>query len=180
MLAPQSCPTLCNPIEYSLPASSVHGISQVRIILEWVAIPFSRGSFQPRAQTWVSSITGRFFTIWAIWVSYQLTWRTAAGVRASRGVSWETIPKRRAVCTPPSHVLSVLMSLTNWILMCTDVREDHKKTVLGACMWPVCSVARGSQRRMERIKNKDYRHPKKHACCHSWVFVKILYICLWV
>ena len=44
--------------------SSVHGILQARI-LEWVAIPFSRGSPQPRDQAWVSCIAGRFFTIWA-------------------------------------------------------------------------------------------------------------------
>ena len=37
------CPTLCNPVDYSPPDSSVHGISQARI-LEWVAISFSRGS----------------------------------------------------------------------------------------------------------------------------------------
>ena len=45
----------------SLPGSSVHGISQARI-LEWVAIPFSRGSSLRRDQTWVSCIAGRFFT----------------------------------------------------------------------------------------------------------------------
>ena len=45
----------------SLPRSSIHGILQARI-LEWVAIPFSRGSSQPRDQTWVSCIAGRFFT----------------------------------------------------------------------------------------------------------------------
>ena len=42
----QLCPTLCDPIGYSLPGSSVHGILQARI-LEWVAFPFSRGSSQP-------------------------------------------------------------------------------------------------------------------------------------
>ena len=43
----QSCPTLCDPVHYSQPGSSVHGILQARI-LEWVAISFSRGSSQPR------------------------------------------------------------------------------------------------------------------------------------
>ena len=42
----------------------VHGILQARI-LEWVAIPFSKGSFQPRDQTQVSPIAGGFFTSWA-------------------------------------------------------------------------------------------------------------------
>ena len=59
----QSCPTLCYPMDCSLPRSSVHGIFQARI-LEWVAISFSRGSYQPRDQTWVSRIEGRWFTVW--------------------------------------------------------------------------------------------------------------------
>ena len=52
----QSCPTLCNPMDYT-----VHGILQARI-LEWVVAPFSRGSSQPRDQTQVFHIAGRFFT----------------------------------------------------------------------------------------------------------------------
>ena len=48
-------------MDCSWPGSSVHGILQARI-LEWVAIPFSRGSFQPGDQTHGSCITGRFFT----------------------------------------------------------------------------------------------------------------------
>ena len=49
----QSCPILCNLMEYSPPVSLVHGILQARIP-EWVAIPFSRGSSQPRDWTHVS------------------------------------------------------------------------------------------------------------------------------
>ena len=48
-----SCPTLCDPIDCSLPGSSVHGIFQA-IVLEWIAISFCRGSSQPRARTQVS------------------------------------------------------------------------------------------------------------------------------
>ena len=55
----QSCPTLCDPMDYT-----VHGILQARI-LECVAILFSRGSSQPRDGTQVSHIAGRFFTSWA-------------------------------------------------------------------------------------------------------------------
>ena len=58
----QSCLTLCYPMDCSLPGSSVHGIFQARV-LEWVAISFSRGSSQPRDQTWVSLTAGRPFTI---------------------------------------------------------------------------------------------------------------------
>ena len=52
----QSCLILCDPIDYT-----VHGILQARI-LEWVAFPFCKGSSQPRDQTQVSHIAGRFFT----------------------------------------------------------------------------------------------------------------------
>ena len=54
--------TLCDPMDCSPPGSSVHGILQARI-LEWVAIPFSRGSARCRDRTQVSYIEGRFFTI---------------------------------------------------------------------------------------------------------------------
>ena len=64
VLVAQLCPTLCNPTNCTPPGSSVYGILQARI-LEWVAIPFSRGSSQPRDRTLVSRITGRFFTVWA-------------------------------------------------------------------------------------------------------------------
>ena len=49
----QLCPTLCYPMEYSPPGSSVHEIFQARI-LEWIAIFFSRGSSQPKDQTLIS------------------------------------------------------------------------------------------------------------------------------
>ena len=65
----QSCPTLCDPMNYSLPGSSIHGIFQARV-LEWVAISFSRRSSQPRDWTQVSRIVGRCFTVWATRVAY--------------------------------------------------------------------------------------------------------------
>ena len=61
----QSCPTLCDPMDCSLPGFSVHGILQGRI-REWIAVSFSRGSSWTRDWTLVSCIEGRFFTIWAI------------------------------------------------------------------------------------------------------------------
>ena len=60
----QLCPTLCDPMDYSLPGSSLHGILQARI-LEWVAISFSRGSSWPRDWTRVFRIAGRRFNLWA-------------------------------------------------------------------------------------------------------------------
>ena len=65
VLVGQSCLTLVIPWTVAQPpGSSVHGILQARI-LEWVAMPFSRGSSPPRDQTQVSCIADRFFTIWA-------------------------------------------------------------------------------------------------------------------
>ena len=61
----QSCPTLWNPMDYT-----VHGILQARI-LEWVAVPFSRASSQPSDGTQGSRIAGRFFTSWVhLWPSH--------------------------------------------------------------------------------------------------------------
>ena len=64
----QSCPTLCDPVDCSLPSSFVHGISQARI-LEWIAIAFSRGSSWPRDPTQASCI-GK-------WILYHCTTRKA-------------------------------------------------------------------------------------------------------
>ena len=65
----QSCSTLCDPMDCSPPGSSVHGISQGRI-LEWVAISSSRESLQPRDWThisWVSLIDRQILYQWATW-----------------------------------------------------------------------------------------------------------------
>ena len=69
VLVTLSCPILCDPKDCSSPGFSVHGILQARI-LEWIAIPSSRGISQPRDRTLVSCIAGRFFTIWATGKSY--------------------------------------------------------------------------------------------------------------
>ena len=60
VLDAQSCPILWDPMDCSLPGSCVLEILHARI-LEWVVIPFSRGSSWPRDQTWVFHIVGRFF-----------------------------------------------------------------------------------------------------------------------
>ena len=64
VLVAQLCPTLCNLVNCSPPASSVHGILQARR-LEWIDFPLSRGSSQPRNWIQVSHIAGGFFTVWA-------------------------------------------------------------------------------------------------------------------
>ena len=60
-LVTQSCLTLCDPMDCSLPGFSVHGIFQARI-LEWAAISFSRGSPRPRDRMQCSVLADRFFT----------------------------------------------------------------------------------------------------------------------
>ena len=75
----QSCPTLCNPME-----CTVHGILQARILV-WVDFSFSRGSSQPRDQTQVSRIAGRFFTSWDT--------REAPMIRLNNNKSHGTIKK---------------------------------------------------------------------------------------
>ena len=90
---------LCDPMDYSLPGSSVHGILQARV-LEWAAISFPRGSSRSRDRTQVSCIAGRFFTTWAsreawkwdqtlIWSPdfcscHQWVTRTSSDVKASK------------------------------------------------------------------------------------------------
>ena len=63
VLDTQSRLTLCDPMDCNPPGSSVHEILQARI-LEWIALPSSRGSSQLRDQTRVSCIAGGFFTVW--------------------------------------------------------------------------------------------------------------------
>ena len=60
-LVTKSCPTLCDPMDYSLPGSSVHGMLQARI-LEWVVIFFSRGLPNPGIEPESPALGGGFFT----------------------------------------------------------------------------------------------------------------------
>ena len=63
--SPSVVSTLCDPMACIPLSSYICGILQARIV-EWVAIPFSKGSSWPRDQTQVSLIAARFFTFWAI------------------------------------------------------------------------------------------------------------------
>ena len=72
----QSCSTLWDPMDCSLPGFPVHGIFQARI-MEWVAISFSRGSSQPRDRTQVSHTAGRHFTLWTTGEEYHRPYVTS-------------------------------------------------------------------------------------------------------
>ena len=82
----QSCPTLCNPMDCSLPGFSVLGIFQARI-LEWVAISFSRRSFWPRNRIRVSRIVGRRFTVWAT----REGWRNTKVIKLNNSIKIQSL-----------------------------------------------------------------------------------------
>ena len=92
----QLCPILCDPIDCSPPGSSVRGIFQARI-LEWVVIPFSRGSFRPRNWTWIfcDSCIGRQI------VYYCTTWEASVNPKMShpeQAYFWEQGEVKRTDC----------------------------------------------------------------------------------
>ena len=90
----QLCLTLCHPVDCSWPGSSVYGILQARI-LEWAAIPISRGSSWLRDQTGVSLIEIRFITIWATRNAKYLLWGVRSKqTRCMRPEKWRGILKQ--------------------------------------------------------------------------------------
>ena len=109
VLVTQSCLTLCDPMYYSLPGSSFHGIFLTRI-LEWVAIPFSRGSSWPRDRTWVSCTAGGFFTIWA---TREVSWV----VEQNKSRAWALA----AECLGSSSS-QITHSLCGWATFLTSLR----------------------------------------------------------
>ena len=105
----QLCPILCDTKDCSPPGSSVHGILEARI-LEWVAIPFSRGSSWPSDWTQVFRIAGRFFTFWATMESHHHF--TNNEVEAQRG----NVSEVTQLCPRRTRIWS-----------------------LAACCWSLCS-----------------------------------------
>ena len=92
-LVAQSCPTLCDPMD-----STIHGILQARI-LEWVAMPSSRGSSWPRDPTQVFRIAGRFFALWAPESGY--AWASRTPVSCMPGCD-DRCKKRAHKWVPPA------------------------------------------------------------------------------
>ena len=79
----QLCPTVCNPMDCSLPGSSTHGIFQART-LKWVASSFSRGSSWPRDQTWVSFSLQADSTVWATREAPIINYREVPAIRSDQ------------------------------------------------------------------------------------------------
>ena len=111
----QSCPALCDPTDCTLPGSSVYGIPQARI-LEWIAIPFSRGSFWPRDQTRIACTEGRFFTAWATGKTYNVNC-------PSRPTAWEiSLWDLGIPCSPPfMPLIPILQIFTGALVLCANV-----------------------------------------------------------
>ena len=105
----QSYPTLWDPMDYI-----IHGILQARI-LEWVAIPFSRESSQPRGWTWVSHPAGRLFIVW---VTREPLWNV---LRCS--TSWHL---GSLLCVRGSTIHCTLSVLLLWPKKMLRVRTDHR------------------------------------------------------
>ena len=109
---PQLCLILCDPMDLrGLPGSSFHGISQAKI-LEWVTIPFSGGSSQPRDQTQISCIAGSFFTTWTTGDTHSLK------AREVPFYSWKyTIPtKILGACPFSDSCETIVLIYTNIVL----------------------------------------------------------------
>ena len=136
----QSYPTLCNPVDCSLPGFSIHGILQARI-LEWVTISFSRGSSWPRDGTQVSLIGGRCFNLWATreacWVAQLcLTLLWLHGLQPSRLLCpWDCPGKNTGVgCRFFLQEIFVTKGLNQCLLHCRRIvyhctSRDYKKPV---------------------------------------------------
>ena len=139
-LIAKSYPTLCDPMNCSPLGYSVHGISQARI-LEWVPIPFSRGSSWPRDWTRGSSIAGGFFTIWAI--------REAKRFIISKWLAWSCRLRSPEICSwqigdlmvwVPVTALSLLLLLS--CQLCPTLLWTHGLTSL-LCPWNFSGINTG-------------------------------------
>ena len=98
--------SFCDPVDCSPPGSSIHGILQARI-LEWVAIPFSRGSSQSRDRTHVSRIAGIRFNLWATREAHLFCFSTLE--------KWPSV--RDVLCSPAVHLLFITQGRARGLLV---------------------------------------------------------------
>ena len=118
MLVTQSCPTFCNTKDCNPPGSSVRGTLQIRI-LEWVAYSFSREFSQPKNQTGVSCIAGRFSTATS-WATRELCLNSSSSVTS-------TIHTCLSKLFPPVHC--VFFKASGWfslghITICSHISGE--------------------------------------------------------
>ena len=114
----QSCLTLCHPMDCSLPDPSVHGILQARI-LEWVAMPSSRGSSWPRDQTCISYVSCIGSQVLShqchpFFLAHRLSCSVACGIFPNRDWSRVSCTGRFFATEPPGKP-RILLSLLTWL-----------------------------------------------------------------
>ena len=141
----QSCLTLCNPMDCSLLVSSVHGISQARI-LEWIAISFSKSLPDPRIEPWFSCIASRFFTLWASLnssVGKESTYNTGdfssipgSGRSAGEGIGY---PLQYSWASFVAQIKNPLAMWETWVrfLGCEYPLEKGKTTHSSILVWKI-------------------------------------------
>ena len=164
MKVAQSCPTLCNPMDYT-----GHGILQTRI-LEWVVFPFSRGSSQPRDQTLVSRTADRVFTSWA-----------ARSTHALQSPYKSHIPPEFYLAGSVSQMLSSVLC----VYVCVCALFVHTQSRVQLFVTPMgCSLLDSSvhgilqARILKRVAisfSRRTSRPRDRTCV-SWIF----YIGRWV
>ena len=141
MWVTQWCPTVCDPMDCRLPGSSVHRISQARI-LERFAISFSRASSRPRDQTHVSCIAGRFFNVWATsalfvhsigCITISVLWIRKLKLRgvtwpfhvhpANKWWTWDWIPVESCLPCPPLYLPGEQLCLSPSLPFCSTLHN---------------------------------------------------------
>ena len=135
-LIAQLCPTLCDPMDCSPAGSSVHGILQARM-LEWVAIPFSRGSFQPRDQTQISYTAGKFFP-WFGKFFWRRKWQPTPVSLAWR-IPWTEEPDGVAESATTEHSSTTQQKLAKHckvIILQLKINQKDKELYLGNIPFP--------------------------------------------
>ena len=177
----QACPTLCDPMDYSLPGSSVRGILQARV-LEWAAISFSRGSSRPSDGTRVSRIAGRCFTLQAtreanpIWLmSLQKgkfwTQKQTLGVWEHRGTTTLWSSRGLTIRTPRREACNRCLHYGPWRKpplpapwSHTSNLQNHEKINFYCLSHPVCYFV------LEALANQYKKKEVSHFCLFSCLF----------
>ena len=121
MLVAQSCPTVCSPMDWVAACQAPLSMEFSRQEdWEWVAIPFARGSSQPRDWTWVSSIAGRCFILWATREAHSLN-------QLLQGLCHSQLPV--SCCDPPTDnvllLLAPFLKFFRQVLFCPDLDLWH-------------------------------------------------------
>ena len=130
----------CDPVDCSLPGFSVHGMLQTR--MEWIAIPSSRGSSQPRHWTPVSHIADGFFTIWATREAQSQEWGSKIQKHRPAPFFWPLVPYFSSVPNPLILYFNFLFDLSalNLVLLWITAWYLIAKNEVSVLWWSPCSI----------------------------------------